>query len=184
MNGRRPGNGRYAHPEREQRWLLGSVPKRAILSGEITDRYLTGTSLRVRRVEGPDGVVHKLTQKVRPGTTDPTVVMLTTIYLPADEVTALCELPHAELRKTRRHLEVDGRTIAVDEFHDRLDGLVLAEAELSVSEDRLPQPPFALREVTDDPRYTGGWLATAGDAEVAALLAEAGSGAAAPDPPR
>lgn len=172
MNRRRPGNGRHAHPEREQRWLLASVPEEATPWAEINDRYLTGTTLRVRRVAGPDGVVHKLTQKVRPVADDPGLVMLTTMYLPSDEVAALAALPGTDLRKSRWRVEFAGRQVAVDEFHGRLAGLVLAETELSVREGRLPMPAFARRDVTDDDRFTGGSLANATDAEIAALRAE------------
>ncbi len=50
--------------------------------------------------------------------------------------------------------------MSVDVFEGSLDGLVMAEAEFD-SDDAMiafPSPPFALREVTDDPRYTGGML--------------------------
>jgi CYTH domain-containing protein len=159
VNGRRPGNGRYAHPEREQRWLLDEVPDGVRPWAEITDRYLSGTSLRVRRVEGADGVVHKLTQKVRPVANDPSVVLLTTMYLPDEEVAALDDLPGDVLRKTRHQLEHDGRVYAIDVFNGPLSGLVLAETELTATEDRLPVPRFARCEVTDDDRFAGGSLA-------------------------
>ena len=173
MERRRPGHGRYAHPEREQRWLLAEVPDGSSSWSEITDRYLTGTNLRIRRVEGADGVVHKLTQKVRPVPDDPSRVMLTTMYVPDSEVTALLALPGSELRKTRRRVDLDGRPVAVDVLHDRFEGLVLAETELSVHEERIPMPPFACCDVTDDDRFSGGWLAAAGDDELAEVLAEA-----------
>lgn len=172
MERRRPGHGRYAHPEREQRWLLADVPADATSWAEIADRYLTGTNLRVRRVEGADGVVHKLTQKIRPVPDDPSRVALTTMYVPDDEVTGLLSLPGSDLTKTRRRIELDGRVLAVDSLHGRLEGLVLAEAELSTHEERMPMPRFAVRDVTDDDRFSGGSLATASDEEAAALLAE------------
>lgn len=172
MERRRPGHGRYAHPEREQRWLLADVPAEATPWAEITDRYLTGTNLRVRRVEGRDSVVHKLTQKVRPVPDDPSRVMLTTMYVPDHEVTALLALPGDELRKTRRRIDLDGRHVAVDALHGRLEGLVLAETELGVHEERIPMPSFACCDVTDDDRFSGGRLASATDEELAALLAE------------
>jgi CYTH domain-containing protein len=172
MERRRPGHGRYAHPEREQRWLLAEVPDGAAPWAEITDRYLDGTNLRIRRVEGQDGVVHKLTQKVRPVPDDPSRVMLTTMYVPDSEVTALMALPGRELRKTRRRIEIDGRQVAVDVLHDRFEGLVLAEVELSVHEERLPMPAFAAADVTDDDRFSGGSLAAASGEELAALLDE------------
>ena len=117
-------------------------------------------------------MVHKLTQKVRPVADDPGLVMLTTMYLPSDEVAALAALPGTDLRKSRWRVEFAGRQVAVDEFHGRLAGLVLAETELSVREGRLPMPAFARRDVTDDDRFTGGSLANATDAEIAALRAE------------
>lgn len=174
MNRRRPGSGRHAHPEREQRWLLAAVPEDATPGAEISDRYLTGTTLRVRRVAGPDGVVHKLTQKVRPVVDDPGLVMLTTMYLPPDEITALAALPGTDLHKTRWRVGFAGRNVAVDEFHGRLAGLVLAETELSVREGRLPTPAFAVMDITDDDRFTGGSLANATDEEIVTLLAEVG----------
>jgi hypothetical protein len=47
---RRPGEGRYAYLEREQRWLLEAPPEDRNRSVEIVDRYLTGTRLRLRLV--------------------------------------------------------------------------------------------------------------------------------------
>lgn len=172
MERRRPGHGRYAHPEREQRWLLAGVPDGATHWSEITDRYLDGTNLRIRRVEGADGVVHKLTQKVRPVPDDPSRVMLTTMYVPDHEVTALLALPGRELRKTRRRLELDGRHVAIDVLHDRFEGLVLAETELGIREERIAMPAFACCDVTEDDRFSGGSLATASDQALAELLAE------------
>jgi CYTH domain-containing protein len=172
MERRRPGHGRYAHPEREQRWLLAEVPPEATPWTEITDRYLTGTNLRIRRMEGADGVVHKLTQKVRPVPDDPSRVMLTTIYVPDDEVSALLALPGAELRKTRRRIDLGGRQVAIDVLHDRFEGLVLAETELGIHEERVPMPSFACCDVTDDDRFSGGSLASVDDGQLEALLAE------------
>jgi CYTH domain-containing protein len=172
MERRRPGHGRYAHPEREQRWLLGEVPEGATQWSEITDRYLDGTNLRIRRVEGADGIVHKLTQKVRPVPDDPSRVMLTTMYVPDHEVTALLALPGRELRKTRHRIDLDGRHVAVDVFHDRFGGLILAETELGIREERMPMLPFACCDVTDDDRFAGGSLAATTDQALAELLAE------------
>lgn len=173
MDRRSPGHGRYAHPEREQRWLLAAVPDGAMPWAEIADRYLEGTNLRIRRVEGSDGVVHKLTQKVRPVPDDPSRVLLTTMYVPDHEVTALLALPGRELRKTRHRVDLAGRQVAVDVLHDRFDGLVLAETELAVREPRLEMPAFACCDVTDDDGFSGGALATASDEQLSALLAVA-----------
>lgn len=169
---RRPGEGRYARVEREQRWLVGRVPDGARRAASIVDRYLAGTGLRLRRMETDEGVVLKLGQKVRLDPSDPELVKMTNIYLPAADHSVLATLAAAELRKTRWHVPVGGRTVAVDQFHGRLDGLVLAEVELDVDDDRMPLPPFALRDVTDDDRFSGGALAFADEPAIHALVSE------------
>jgi CYTH domain-containing protein len=165
---RRPGEGRYARVEREQRWLVGRFPPGTRRAAKVTDRYLTGTRLRLRRVEDVEGVTLKLGQKVRVVPSDPEVVKLTSLYLSVEEYRALAALPAAELRKTRSYLVTQGDVVAIDRFHGRLDGLVLAEAELEESEDRLPMPSFAVRDVTKDDRFSGST-----DDAVNAVLAEA-----------
>ena len=173
MNDRSPGAGRYAHIEREQRWLLGGVPAGldSELVTEIADRYIAHTRLRLRRAEARDGtVVFKLGQKVRADPADPEVVKLTNIYLSEDEYDVFAALPAAELRKTRRRMAWDGRQVAIDEFHGRLHRLVLAECELEAGEPYLSVPPFALSDVTSDDRYSGGALARASAADVERLI--------------
>src|SRR3546814_6042241 len=98
--------------------------------------------------------------------------MRTTMYVPDDEGSALLALPGAELRKTRRRVELQGRQVAVDVLPGRFEGLVLAETELAIHEARIPMPPFACGDVTDDDRVSGGWLASATDPALAALLRE------------
>ena len=53
--------------------------------------------------------------------------------------------------------------MAVDEFQDELAGLILAEAEFEGPEQlaAFPTPAFAVRDVTDDKRYTGAQLVSA-----------------------
>ena len=141
---------RYAHLEREQRWLAREVPPEAKGPIEIYDRYISGTRLRLRHA-GDD---YKLGQKI-PVASD--TVRLTNIYLTADEYAVFAALPATELRKRRWHVDWHGHHVAVDEFTDR--HLILAEVELDEDEPYLPVPPFAERDVTGDPAYTGGTLA-------------------------
>ena len=162
---------RYARAEREQRWLLRSVPKGARGPVEIVDRYLTGTTLRVRQVTSGDEVVWKLGQKVRADRSSPELVQHTTLYLSADEHALLAPLPGTDLRKTRRHLDFGGRTFAIDELHGPLEGLLLAEVELEPGEPRRTQPPWADRDVTDDDRFSGARLASTTAEEARSLLA-------------
>lgn len=165
-----PGEGRYAQVEREQRWLVSEPPAGAERLAEIHDRYLVGTRLRLRRVDAAGDVTYKLAQKVRPDEADPEVVKLTNLYLSVEEYDAFAALPAAELRKTRWRVTWGGRSLAVDELHDRHEGLVLAEVELGAEEPLLPAPPFAVRDVTHDDRFSGGALAFASPAELAELL--------------
>lgn len=71
-------------------------------------------------------------------------------------------------------MQWEGKTVAVDQFHGRLDGLVLAEVELTPGDPRLGRPQFAVRDVTNDDRFSGGALALAPDESVARLLLDAG----------
>jgi hypothetical protein len=60
-------DGKYARVERERRFLLAGPPATiAAAPRQITDRYVTGTRLRLRRVGHPGGgpSEFKLTQKV------------------------------------------------------------------------------------------------------------------------
>ncbi len=162
MADRRPGKGRYAHVEREQRWVVATVPCDLRPIGSILDRYIDGTRLRLRLSEGAEGVVYKLGQKVRDDPADPEIVRLTNIYLSAEEYQVLLALPAAELRKSRSHATWENRTVVIDRFLGRLDGLILAEVELASDEPRLPPPPWTSRDVTNDDRFSGAMLACAG----------------------
>jgi len=59
--------GKYARVERERRFLLAGSPSASAVTARrrITDRYLPGTRLRLRRVENLDSGAreYKLTQK-------------------------------------------------------------------------------------------------------------------------
>jgi CYTH domain-containing protein len=133
----------------------------------ITDRYLLGTTLRLRHMHGDAVDVYKLTQKVRPRGDDPSATVITNIYLRSDEHALLSTLAAAELVKIRRRWKVDAHDVAVDELSGRWRGIVLAEVEHD-GEVAAPVLPGAV-DVTVDDRFSGGALATAGDEEVAAL---------------
>jgi CYTH domain-containing protein len=158
---RSPGSGRYARPERERRFLVVGSPPREGPARLIEDRYLTGTSLRLRRVRVGGDTVHKLTQKVRVRGDDPFEVALTNTYLERAEYALLRELPAGVLRKTRYICDVEGVRFAVDEFHGALAGLLLAEVEVTSSDQLLPAPRWRGAEVSHDDRYSGGRLAQA-----------------------
>jgi CYTH domain-containing protein len=175
MSDRAPGTGRYAHPEREQRWLLDELPVGLVEPVTIVDRYVIGTTLRLRRAEDPAGrVTFKFGQKVRPHFESAAEVRLTNFYLREDEHEVLQALPARELGKVRWHLVENDRTFVVDVFSGPLAGLVLAELELLPGEMRLESPHWARVEVTDDDRYSGGRLAELTEGDVAALQQQPG----------
>ena len=165
---REPGSGAYSRIEREWRWLLPQVPSGVGDPVTVTDRYLVGTTLRLRHMQGDAGDVFKLTQKVRPRADDPSATAITNVYLRSDEHALLSSLPAAELVKMRHRWSVDGLDCAVDELLGRWRGVVLAELE---HEEGVAAPtlPSAV-EVTFDDRFSGGALAAATDEAVASLL--------------
>ncbi|MEU6849803.1 hypothetical protein ABZ901_07730 [Actinacidiphila alni] len=169
-----PYPGKYARVERERRWLLAAPPgpESVRVTRTITDRYLTGTRLRLRRVELPYGATElKLTQKIPAPEPGGGAVrgLITNTYLSRAEYDVLAGLPAAVLTKTRLGVPPMG----VDVFDGRLRGLVLAEAEFGTDDEARAYVPHlsCVAEVTDDPRFTGGSLVTAERRELLAWLA-------------
>jgi CYTH domain-containing protein len=169
-------DGKYARIERERRFLLAGPPPPAavIARRHITDRYLPGTRLRLRRIEHPgsEDREFKLTQKVpanRPGYLQG---LITNTYLSAAEYDLLASLPAAVLTKTRLSVP----PLGIDVFEPPLHGLIMADAEFSTdSEAQSFRPPAAaVAEVTGDSRFTGGSLVTARRDDLLAWLAEYG----------
>src|SRR5712664_3401816 len=156
--------GKYARVERERRFLLAGPPPASAVtaSRRITDRYLAGTRLRVRRAECLDSsgaCKLKLTQKVPAGRPGYVQGLITNTYLSAAEYVLLGSLPAGVLSKTRLSVP----PLSIDVFDPPLHGLVLADVEFSTDEaaQSFPLPPAAIAEVTDDARFTGGNLVRA-----------------------
>lgn len=167
--------GKYSRVERERRFLLAGPPKptTVTVTRVITDRYVTGTRLRLRRADFADGRCElKLTQKVplpQPGAIQG---LITNTYLSPAEYDVLASLPATLLSKTRLSVP----PLGVDVFDGRLQGLVLAEAEFTTDDEAQSFVPSAecVAEVTDDARFTGGRLARASRQELLGWLAEYG----------
>jgi len=157
---------KYTGVERERRWLCRSVP-RALIRQTLTieDLYVAGTRLRLREMR-PVGGGPGLLRLSRKADVDDQTRLITSIYLPEDEFAILARaLTGARLTKIRHRLHAPpGVLMSVDEFQGALSGLILAEAEFQTAEElnAFPTPEFASREVTHEPQYTGGWLATHG----------------------
>ena len=156
---------KYARIERERRYLLQDLPEglsRADHHLQITDNYISGTRLRLRKVRDPktNKWVVKFTQKFAPDTDDLSRTTITNTYLNPIEADTLAIFEANEIRKNRYHFEFEGRQFSVDMFLGDLFGLVLAEVSFD-NDDELENfsaPSFALAEVTNNELFSGGRL--------------------------
>ncbi|HEX5709587.1 MAG TPA: hypothetical protein VFX96_20075 [Pyrinomonadaceae bacterium] len=157
---------KYAHVERERRYILRALPEGLEPRHEhaqITDNYITGTRLRLRKSRWvpTNEWTLKLTQKFAPGAPDFSRTLITSIYLNEYEYEALSVFEANELRKNRYPFEHEGRKYSIDVFLGVLHGLILAETDFETDEelDAFTQPPpFAVREVTREEMFTGASL--------------------------
>jgi hypothetical protein len=169
---------KYARVERERRFLVAELPPEPppVRVREIVDRYVPGTSLRLRRVTDQSGggvsEVFKFTQKVVGEGADAGRLLITNTYLPPHEYELLASLPSEEVRKTRYSILAMG----IDVFAPPLDGLILAEAEFDTDPEMAAfrPPAFVGAEVTGDPRFTGAELTRATRDQVVAWAADYG----------
>lgn len=156
----------YTAIERERRWLCRDVPWPLVVRGErITDLYVDGARLRLRRARPLDGRPDKM-RLTRKQDVDPRTRLVTSIYLSAAEFDLLeAALSGRRLEKTRYRLRSEpGVLLSLDRFAGPLDGLVLLEADFATAEAMaaFTPPAFAQAEVTDDAAYTGIALAVQG----------------------
>ena len=172
---------KYARVERERRYLLPDLPAgltRADPHLQITDNYITGTRLRLRKVREPrtNKWTVKFTQKFAPNPEDLSRTIITNTYLNALEAETLSVFNSNEIRKNRYYFEFEGRKFAVDMFLGDLFGLVLAEVSFDTDEalDQFAKPAFAVADVTDDPVFSGGRLCELTFTAVRQHIAESG----------
>jgi CYTH domain-containing protein len=142
---------KYARVERERRYLLKDLPEgltRVDPHLQITDNYITGTRLRLRKVRDPrtNKWIVKLTQKFAPNPDDHSRTIITNTYLNPLEAETLSVFNTNEIRKNRYYFDFEGRRFSVDMFLGDLFGLVLAEVGFESDEelDNFRKPPFAL----------------------------------------
>src|SRR2546427_7038576 len=123
---------KYARVERERRYLLQDLPKgltRADYHVQITDNYITGTRLRIRKVRDPqtNKWTVKFTQKFAPDPQDLSRTIITNIYLNAQEAETFAIFEANEIRKNRYPFDFEGRKFSVDMLLGDRVGLGLAE---------------------------------------------------------
>lgn len=171
--------GKYARFELERRFLVGRVPEGIAddRGWRISDRYIKNTQLRLRRMEPIDGgeIIFKLGQKHVPSPPNFSRMTITNIYLSPGEYAVLAGLEALELHKLRHSIEHDDRIFSVDVFNDHLKGLVLAEVGFETPDEMdqtLDLPPWVIREVSGDIRFTGGALANLAAGQAAEMIRE------------
>ncbi len=174
-NGKMHPQHKYARIERERRFLLEQFPGSANVERirRITDRYIDGTSLRLREQREDGGpATFKLTQKIPARSGGAQRGLITSMYVTKDEFCVLAQLSAKTLSKTRYSVPPFG----IDVFEGALQGLLLAEAEFDseAAADALTLPSFVLREVSSDIRFTGGQLVRASRQDVQTWLLEYG----------
>jgi CYTH domain-containing protein len=157
---------KYARIERERRYLLQDLPEGLVRTDphlQITDNYITGTRLRIRKVREPrtNKWTVKFTQKFPIQPNDLSRTLITNTYLNAIEAETLSVFNSNEIRKNRYYFNYDGRKFSVDMFLGDLFGLVLAEVSFETDEELInfPKPDFVLAEVTNQEAFSGGRLA-------------------------
>jgi CYTH domain-containing protein len=172
---------KYARVERERRYLLRDLPEgltRADPHLQITDNYITGSRLRIRKVRDPrtNKWTVKFAQKFAPDPNDLSRTIITNTYLNALEAEVLSVFNSNEIRKNRYPFEFEGRKFSIDIFLGDLFGLVLAEVSFDTDEelDSFPKPPFALADVTNEPLFSGGKLCELTFSDIRAAVAERG----------
>jgi CYTH domain-containing protein len=165
---------KYSLLENERRFLVIAPPN---LTGArvrlIEDRYLSCGRLRLRRITHFDGHLPEFKLCKKYGSDDPFSEPITNIYLSEAEHAALSALAAHPLRKRRHTVRWGERGFSVDVFEGPLTGLVTCEAEAESPEAIRARafPPWAAREVTTDPRFSGAHLATLAAEDLAAQLA-------------
>src|SRR5436853_330575 len=131
---------KYARVERERRYLLQDLPEglsRVDHHVQITDNYITGTRLRIRKVRDPktNEWVVKFTQKFTPNPADLSRTIITNVYLNAIEAETLAIFEANEIRKNRYRFEFEGRQVCIDMFLGDLFGLVLAVVSFATDDE-------------------------------------------------
>ena len=172
---------KYARVERERRFLLKDLPEgltRADPHLQITDNYITGTRLRLRKVRDPrtNKWIVKFTQKFAPNPDDLSRTIITNTYLNPLEADTLSVFSTNEIRKNRYYFDFEGRRFSIDMFLGDLFGLVLAEVGFETDKelDNFSKPPFALADVTNEQLFMGGKLCELTFSEVREAIRESG----------
>jgi adenylate cyclase len=119
---------------------------------KITQGYLRDSKpyVRVRQVTNSNDIQFGVITVKGEGTLSRPEVDIEISYGDATDLITMC--PQV-LRKTRYKIEHGDHVWNVDVFHDRLEGLIVAEVELESEDEELERPVWVTKEVTEDGRY-------------------------------
>ena len=151
---------KYAHCERERRFLLSGDPGVPEIAAptDILDKYLTGTNIRLRKAASGQIVEYKFQKKLRlrPGHTDQ--LWNSTIYISKAEYELFLPTPGIFLQKRRTFVAGDeGEKISIDRIEIAGDTFWIAEVEFD-SEEAMNAYAFGLpysQEITNVPGFSG-----------------------------
>ena len=148
---------KYSQTEIERRWLvdLSAVDLQLAPFREIEDLYIAESRLRLRKVSGPNEFTFKLGKKY--GKRTPLSEPITNLYLTEGEYQRLVVLPGHHARKRRYTLQQG----SLDVYLEPHAGLAVLEVEF-VSErfaEEFSPPAFVIREITNEPCFSGAYLA-------------------------
>ncbi|MEZ4742900.1 MAG: hypothetical protein R3B45_10715 [Bdellovibrionota bacterium] len=158
------GKPKYSIFENERKWLVDEEFIKNFKGGWnylITDKYIKDSRLRVRSAldSETDKFIYKFCKKY--GSESPYSEPISSIYLSTLEYQLLSQLPGNIIIKRRYIVRENDFNYNLDIFEGHLQGLVLAEIEADSSDilTSIPSPSFATKEVTEDVKYSGGYLA-------------------------
>lgn len=151
---------KYSIPEIERRWTVSraALPNlERLTKATISDKYLSGSRLRLRKIRYDSGVQYKIGKKYgdRRGFSE----SITNIYLSQNEYELLCRANGLDVTKIRYRFAGGSIDIYVGE---ELPILFSVEFTDEIEASNYEPPDFAKKEVTNDPEFSGFALASAG----------------------
>jgi hypothetical protein len=145
---------KYSRLEIERRWVVDDISCPQLDSVErrlIIDLYIENTDLRLRKVADADGsAIFKLGKKYPRLTAIEQPV--TALYLSESEYLTLSRLPGRWIEK-HRYVYLSG---AIDRYTSAQSPTIFeVEFSSTIAATSYMAPPFAVREVTNDPLVSG-----------------------------
>jgi adenylate cyclase len=139
--------------ETERKFLVkGDFRNEAVKKAEITQAYLVVDPHRTIRIRiSDDSAFITIKTKAAAGSISRGEWEFTIPQGDASELLRLC-VP-GRIIKTRYYVPSGKHTFEVDVFHDKNEGLIIAEIELSEESEVFERPNWLGEEVTGNPKY-------------------------------